>query len=168
MTEQKVQLVPADQADRDRIANDLDTTLLVEAGAGSGKTTSLVGRLLALIESGIRVDQIAAITFTNKAADEMKERFRLALEKAYWKSEDHSLERERLSEAMGNLDLIFIGTIHSFCGSILRERPIEAGLDPSFEELTKKAIYSFGQAAGMLIWQSLRVKREFNSNNYCL
>ncbi|AHV95610.1 UvrD-helicase domain-containing protein [Paenibacillus sabinae] len=128
-------MAPADQADRDRILTDLDTTLLVEAGAGSGKTTSLVGRLLALIESGVNVRQIAAITFTNKAADEMKERFRLTLEKAYRRSSEGSIVRERLSEALGNLDLIFIGTIHSFCGSLLRERPIEAGLDPSFEEM---------------------------------
>lgn len=126
---------PADQADRDRILTDLDTTLLVEAGAGSGKTTSLVGRLLALIESGVNISHIAAITFTNKAADEMKGRFRLALEKAYRRSSEGSIIRERLSEALGNLDLIFIGTIHSFCGALLRERPIEAGLDPSFEEM---------------------------------
>ncbi|MDD9271467.1 UvrD-helicase domain-containing protein [Paenibacillus sp. GCM10023248] len=135
MTESYGLTAPADQSDRDRILTDLNTTLLVEAGAGSGKTTSLVGRLLALIESGVSVSQIAAITFTNKAADEMKERFRLSLEKAYRRSLDASLVRERLSEALGNLDLIFIGTIHSFCGSLLRERPIEAGLDPSFVEM---------------------------------
>ncbi|MGO4374037.1 UvrD-helicase domain-containing protein, partial [Paenibacillus sp. MCAF20] len=143
MVEPNVLTGPADQADRDRILTDLGTTLLVEAGAGSGKTTSLVGRLLALIESGIGVGQIAAITFTNKAADEMKERFRLALEKAYRSSSDASLRRERLSEALGNLDLIFIGTIHSFCGSLLRERPIEAGLDPSFEEMDEEGDKQF-------------------------
>lgn len=134
---------PADQADRDRILTDLNTTLLVEAGAGSGKTTSLVGRLLALIESGVRIDHIAATTFTNKAADEMKERFRLALEKAYRKSTEDPIVRERLSEALGRLDLIFIGTIHSFCGSLLRERPIEAGLDPSFEEMEEEGDKAF-------------------------
>lgn len=143
MAELNTPAAPADQADRDRILTDLNTTLLVEAGAGSGKTTSLVGRLLALIESGIRVDQIAAITFTNKAADEMKERFRLALEKAYRRSADNSVVRERLSEALSNLELMCIGTIHSFCGSLLRERPIEAGLDPSFEEMDEVADKEF-------------------------
>ncbi|QCT01579.1 UvrD/REP helicase [Paenibacillus algicola] len=138
MAELHVLTAPEDQSDRDRILTDLDTTLLVEAGAGSGKTTSLVGRLLALIESGVRVSQIAAITFTNKAADEMKERFRLALEQAYRDSSEASVIRERLSEALENLDHIFIGTIHSFCGSLLRERPIEAGLDPSFEEMDEE------------------------------
>jgi len=143
VAEPNVLTVPTDQADRDRILTDLNTTLLVEAGAGSGKTTSLVGRLLALIESGVSVGHIAAITFTNKAADEMKERFRLALEKAYRRAADASLVRERLSEALENLDLIFIGTIHSFCASILRERPIEAGLDPLFEEMDEDSDKQF-------------------------
>ncbi|MFD0959155.1 UvrD-helicase domain-containing protein [Paenibacillus chungangensis] len=143
MAESPILSAPADQADRDRILTDLETTLLVEAGAGSGKTTSLVGRLLALIESGVSVGEIAAITFTNKAADDMKERFRLALEKAYRRSSGASIVRERLSKALENLDLAFIGTIHSFCGSLLRERPIEAGLDPSFEEMDEESDAQF-------------------------
>lgn len=138
MSDAIIHAAPTDQVDRERILTDLETTLLVEAGAGSGKTTSLVGRLLALIRSGVRVDEIAAITFTNKAANEMKERFRLALEKAYQDPSTDVSVRTRLAEAMGNLDLIFIGTIHSFCGSLLRERSIEAGLDPAFEEMNEE------------------------------
>lgn len=125
---------PSDQQARKRILEELNTTFLVEAGAGSGKTTSLVGRLLALIESGTaKMEHIAAITFTNKAADEMKERFRIALERKTADIEGET--RERMEEALANLDQIFIGTIHAFCSSMLRERPIEAGLDPSFEEM---------------------------------
>ncbi|MGG2199022.1 UvrD-helicase domain-containing protein [Paenibacillus sp.] len=125
---------PSDQQARKRILEELNTTFLVEAGAGSGKTTSLVGRLLALIESGAaKMEHIAAITFTNKAADEMKERFRIALERKAADVEGET--RERMEEALANLDQIFIGTIHAFCSSMLRERPIEAGLDPSFEEM---------------------------------
>ena len=71
---------PADQEARDRIATDLDTNLLVEAGAGSGKTTSLVARMLSLVARGTPVDRIAAVTFTRKAANELRERFQLALE----------------------------------------------------------------------------------------
>ena len=124
----------SDQQARKRILEELSTTFLVEAGAGSGKTTSLVGRLLALIETGMaKIEQIAAITFTNKAADEMKERFRIALERKAADAEGET--RGRLEEALANLDQIFIGTIHAFCSSMLRERPIEAGLDPSFEEM---------------------------------
>lgn len=160
MTDAKGMTVLADQADRERILTDLDTNLLVEAGAGSGKTTSLVGRLLALIESGVRVQEIAAITFTNKASDEMKERFRLALEKAHREAatgdadgaanadssdglRSSELRKQRLADAIANLDLVFIGTIHSFCGALLRERPIESGLDPSFEELDEDGDRAF-------------------------
>ena len=60
--------LPPDQADRDLVTSDLTTTLFVEAGAGSGKTTALVGRVVNLVLSGVPVGQIAAITFTEKAA----------------------------------------------------------------------------------------------------
>lgn len=70
-----------DEAARERIANNLDTSFLVEAGAGSGKTTSIVGRMIAMIrERKAEARNIAAITFTNKAAAELKGRFRLRLE----------------------------------------------------------------------------------------
>ena len=71
-----------DQAARDRIAADLDTNMLVEAGAGSGKTTSLVGRMHALVMRGEPVERIAAVTFTRKAANELRERFQLRLDVA--------------------------------------------------------------------------------------
>ncbi|MHA6482862.1 UvrD-helicase domain-containing protein [Paenibacillus sp. strain BS8-2] len=155
MAKREVMIELADQPDRERILTDLGTTLLVEAGAGSGKTTSLVGRLMGLILSGVPVHEIAAITFTNKAADEMKERFRLALEKASrnvsdsLSNEEEGDERGRLlADALANLDLLFIGTIHSFCGSLLRERPLEAELDPSFEELDEEGDRAFRA----LIW----------------
>ncbi|WP_342575210.1 UvrD-helicase domain-containing protein [Paenibacillus sp. FSL M8-0142] len=146
MIESNLLNLPADQADRHRILHDLDTTLLVEAGAGSGKTTSLVGRLLALIAHGVQAEQIAAITFTNKAAGELKERFRVALENAYRTAESGSTSRRRYSDALSKLDLMFIGTIHSFCALLLRERPIEAGLDPYFEEMAEEEDRHFRDA----------------------
>jgi ATP-dependent helicase/nuclease subunit A len=119
---------------RERIVGALDQTLLVEAGAGSGKTTSLVGRMLALIESGSAVaEQIAAITFTRKAADELKSRFRLELERKIRNSIDP--QKDLLQQALKEIDRCYIGTIHSFCGRLLRERPIEARLDPMFREI---------------------------------
>jgi ATP-dependent helicase/nuclease subunit A len=124
----------ADQPSRDVIVNDLDTTLLVEAAAGTGKTTSLVARMVNLIaQDKCAIDQLAAVTFTRKAAAELRDRFRLALEKAASGADQPA--RERLSKASHQLDRCFLGTIHSFCARLLRERPIEAGLDPSFSEL---------------------------------
>ena len=117
------------------IIEDLDHSLLVEAGAGSGKTTSLVNRMLALIGRGrCTVDQMAAVTYTRKAAAELKDRFQIALEEAF-KKEIEEESRSRYQSALMKLELLFAGTIHSFCARILRERPIEAGLDPDFEEL---------------------------------
>ncbi len=117
------------------IINDLDTSLLVEAGAGSGKTTSLVGRMLALIATGrCTVDKMAAVTFTRKAAAELKGRFQLVLEEASSKDAD-SKKRERYQNALARLELLFAGTIHSFCARLLRERPVEAQIDPDFEEM---------------------------------
>lgn len=127
-----------DQAARERILHDLDTTLLVEAGAGSGKTTSLVGRMLHLVKRGrAEMKQIAAITFTNKAASELRGRFRYRLEKECEQAVDER-ERQRLGRALQQMNHGMIGTIHSFCGQLLRERPIEAGVDPDFCEMDER------------------------------
>ncbi len=129
---------PPDQAVRDRISTDLDKSFLVEAGAGSGKTRQLLRRMVALVKSGhAKIDQIAAVTFTRKAAAELRERFQIALERSLEKAQE-SGDTEvigRLSAALTNLERGFIGTIHSFCARLLRERPLEAGLDPSFREI---------------------------------
>ena len=71
---------PADQPARDSIRSNLTETLFVEAGAGTGKTTALVGRIIALIEAGYEVPHIAAITFTEKAATELQNRVRQELQ----------------------------------------------------------------------------------------
>ncbi len=129
-----------DRAARDRIRTALDLNLLVEAGAGSGKTTELVGRMVALVEAGAAAaDQIAAVTFTRKAAAELRERFQAELERriaevrAAGDAEDLALER--LTRGLDDIDRAFVGTIHAFCARLLRERPLEVGLDPAFEEL---------------------------------
>jgi ATP-dependent helicase/nuclease subunit A len=125
----------ADQKARDRIEKDLETTFLVEAGAGSGKTHSLVGRLVAVLRSGrATIDTLAAVTFTRKAAAELRGRFQVGLEQARIKETD-PVARNRLDAALQNLERSFIGTIHSFCSRLLRERPVEAGIDPEFREL---------------------------------
>lgn len=124
-----------DQAARESIIKELDTCILVEAGAGSGKTSSLVQRMLALISTGYtRIEHIAAVTFTRKAAAELQERFQIAIEKALAKEVDPELKK-RWEEALIDIDRCFIGTIHSFCGLVLGERPIEAGIAPDFQEV---------------------------------
>lgn len=92
--------------------------VLVTAGAGSGKTRVLVERYVALLAE-CRIPEIAAVTFTDAAATEMRERVRRTV-----------LTREDLSEHRSELDEAVIGTIHSLCRQILREYPVEAGIDP--------------------------------------
>ena len=126
---------PPDQAARDRIRGDLGTTFLVEAGAGSGKTRSLVDRMIALLATGrATIETLAAVTFTRKAAAELRGRFQVALERARLEETDAGV-RARLEAALDGLERSFIGTIHSFCLRLLRERPVEAGIDPDFREL---------------------------------
>lgn len=126
---------PDDHKYRQMIINDLEHSMLVEAGAGSGKTTSLVERMLALIANGkCTVDKMAAVTFTRKAAAELSGRFQMALEKTAGDEKDKQ-RRSNCKHALSNLELLFSGTIHSFCARLLRERPIEAGIDPDFKEL---------------------------------
>jgi len=122
----------ADQAARDRIRTDLDHTLIVEAAAGTGKTTELVQRVMSLLLSGkTTLARIVAVTFTEKAAGEMKLRLRTEIEKA--RVGATTRERERLVLALEELEEAHIGTIHGFCAELLRQRPVEARVDPLFE-----------------------------------
>ncbi len=122
-----------DQEARTRIAHDLDTTLVVEAAAGTGKTTALVDRILSLLRSGkATLRTLVAVTFTEKAAGEMKLRLRTEIEKSRSRATDPT-EQERLNEALRQLEAAHIGTIHAFCADMLRERPVEAKVDPLFD-----------------------------------
>ncbi len=124
---------PTDAADRERIAQSLDESLIVEASAGTGKTTALVERIANTLESGrARVQQIVAVTFTHKAAGELKLRLRQHLDHRLRRVEPPS--RRILESALESLEEASVGTIHSFCAQILRERPVEADVDPLFVE----------------------------------
>ncbi len=116
------QLAP-DQAARDRIATDLAATLFVEAGAGAGKTSSLVGRIVALVRSGVDIGSVAAITFTEKAAAELRHRLRTELIGAG----EHT--------AAAGIDHAPIGTLHAFARRLLNDTPVPAGLPPGFTVL---------------------------------
>ena len=124
----------ADQPARDAIRRDLDATLVVEAAAGTGKTTELVRRVLALLETGkAKLSSLALVTFTEKAAAEMKLRLRTEIDRHRDDPGASSVERQRLDRALEDLEIARIGTIHAFCAEILRERPVEAEIDPLFE-----------------------------------
>jgi ATP-dependent exoDNAse (exonuclease V) beta subunit len=118
----------SDTASRAAIVTRLDDTLFVEAGAGTGKTTALVGRVVALVRSGVPMRNIAAITFTEAAAAELRERVRRELERA-------AAAEPSLAAAVDESDEAAISTLHAFAQRILAEHPLEAGLPPVIEVL---------------------------------
>src|SRR4051812_7063893 len=143
-----------DQESRRIIREELLTNILVEAGAGSGKTQMLAERMAAGVAAGVyQVENMAAVTFTRKAASELRGRFHLALEGtlAGTRSRDPVA---RLQMALSNLERFFAGTIHSFCARLLRERPVESGVSPGFTELDEAQDLELRQ----------RVWREFITN----
>jgi ATP-dependent helicase/nuclease subunit A len=149
----------SDAEGRERIRALLDETLIVEAAAGTGKTTELVRRIVEVLASQrAEIQEIAAVTFTHKAAGEMKLRLRQELDRQRQAVE--GLRRQALEDALARLEEASIGTIHSFCAQILRERPVEANVDPAFEELTE-------QEAARIFQQSFRawLERQLNRDS---
>jgi ATP-dependent helicase/nuclease subunit A len=114
------------------------------AGAGSGKTRTLVARFLALLDDGLSPTEVAAVTFTEKAAREMRNRIRQAIHN--WLHEGCPPEAQaRWADIESDVDAARIGTIHSLCAALLRAHPAEAAVDPRFEVLDE------GQAAVLRI-----------------
>src|SRR5215831_17302539 len=103
---------------RHRIRTSLDESLIVEAAAGTGKTTELVQRIVAILRTGrTMVDRIVAVTFTRKAAGELRLRLRVELDKA--RSSARAPDEIRsLEDALARLEEAHLGTIHSFCAEI--------------------------------------------------
>jgi len=128
--------VPVDQAARDLISIDgLGETLFVDAGAGTGKTKSLVDRIVNLVSrSDLRLERVAAITFTEAAAAELRDRIRTELDDRLDDETDDTV-RTRLQQALDDTDVAAISTLHSFCLRILNEHPIDIGLPPRVEIL---------------------------------
>lgn len=121
-----------DQKARDEILAERDRNVVVDAGAGTGKTETIVGRFVALLEAH-PIERMAAITFTRRAAGELKYRIR---EKILTRLGSANLEegaKKALRYALAGLDGAYIGTIHSFADRLLKLRPAEAGLSPSYE-----------------------------------
>ena len=135
-----------DEEARQRIRTSLDESLIVEAAAGTGKTSELIHRIVAVLKRGADVERIVAVTFTRKAAGELKLRLRQELDGALGeaRSASHEEDVRNVENALEHLEEAHIGTIHSFCADILRERPVEANIDPAFaglEESQAKRVY---------------------------
>jgi ATP-dependent helicase/nuclease subunit A len=121
------------KGNQEKAVTDSASAIAVTAGAGSGKTLSLVGRYLHLLEQGYPIRSILAITFTEKAAREMRSRIRDSLSRV-----SADVAQDKNSSFIippSSFDSARIGTIHSLCAEILRAHPAEAGLDPAFEVL---------------------------------
>jgi ATP-dependent exoDNAse (exonuclease V) beta subunit len=130
-------LYRTDEESRRLIGEAIDDTLVVEAAAGTGKTTELVNRIVRVLREGrAGVREIVAVTFTEKAAGELKLRLRQRLEEERRKTTDRAAAA-RLDDAVQNLEEAHISTIHGFCADLLRERPVEARVDPLFRVLTE-------------------------------
>lgn len=138
-----------DASARSVISTELESTLLVEASAGTGKTEALVNRVLTLVASGkATIDRVAVITFTVAAAAELEGRIRSAIERSL-SSADGPLELSRLLDldsdeisknletALKDLDKATVSTIHAFARLLLSSYPLQAGIPPGFEVLSE-------------------------------
>ena len=135
----ELQFTPA----QEKAIHCIDKNVAVSAGAGSGKTRVLVQRFLHLVSRGathpedtVLPREILAVTFTRKAAAEMRNRIRQAMEKKLNREtegeQDAGQNRAYWEQQLKGLDQAQIGTIHSFCSSLLRGNPVECNLDPDF------------------------------------
>jgi ATP-dependent helicase/nuclease subunit A len=125
--------LPADEAVRRRIVSEVDRSCLVEASAGTGKTRLLVHRILHIVGTGAgQLPNLVAITFTEKAASELRTRVRTEIQAAARDPERSGAERERFASALKDFDRATVATIHAFCTQLLRARPVEAGVSPGF------------------------------------
>jgi ATP-dependent exoDNAse (exonuclease V) beta subunit len=120
--------IPVDQAARDAITSQITESAFVEAGAGTGKSTTLVARVVRMVtEGGTPLRSIAAITFTERAAAELRDKVRGALEEHAVKAPSAAAEA-----TLADVDAAVIGTIHGFALAVLREHAVVAGLPLGF------------------------------------
>lgn len=128
----------ADEEVRRDASGDLDTSFFIEAGAGTGKTKVLVDRVINVIRRRrATIDQVVVITFTEKAAGELRARIREELHGALVDDAVPEEDRQAVRSALNALDVAHIETIHAFASRLLREHPIEARVDPNFRQLNE-------------------------------
>ena len=127
----------------ERIVKCRDINFIIEAGAGTGKTYALCSRVVALVTTGVRMRDIVAITFTEAMAAELSVRIRSRMEQLLDDDDPANADdllaqdldcemRERIQQAIAELDQAAIQTIHSFAAQLLRERPLAANLPPGW------------------------------------
>ena len=130
-----------DQSQRTRALTDHASTLLIEAGAGSGKTSLMAGRIVLMLATGIQPRNIAAITFTELAAGQLFSRISEFMDKLLAGEIPYNLtevlegglsdtQRENLARARQSLGELTATTIHGFCQKLVRPYPVEANIDP--------------------------------------
>lgn len=140
-------IAPLDQAHRDIIINEINSNIMVEAAAGSGKTSSLVSRILTMIENGILVQHIVAITFTVKAGEELKNRIRKELKQriagGIKRPEAASGLLPRYQQALADLDGASIGTIHAFCLQIITRFSIAMEVSPAVAIMSAQQLATY-------------------------
>jgi ATP-dependent helicase/nuclease subunit A len=128
-----------DEKERAEAVRERRRNVVIDAGAGTGKTTTVVARLVEMLapandaDPAIPLQRIAAVTFTRRAAGELRLRMRQVLLRALGDSKNSLVRGRRLSEALGELDAAYVGTIHSFADRLLRLRPAEARISPAYE-----------------------------------
>ena len=149
---------PPDEAARDFATNPVHDVVL-EASAGTGKTSVLVKRYVRLIEQGVDPANVLAVTFTRKAAAEMRERILVALRQHAATDARFAARWEGLRERVGDIQ---ISTIDAFCFALLREFPLEADVDPAFEIADETEMARFGREAVDL---TLRTARDLMVRN---
>ncbi len=138
-----------EQEKRNLIINSLDKNMFVEAGAGAGKTTIIVSRIIRQLMAGVKPGQIVAITFTNAATRELRGRILNVAQKVVADPENqpsslkgNGTEIVNLKQALLTIDQMQISTIHSFCYRILSERMFDAGLPVGFAMVEEDAASS--------------------------
>jgi len=118
---------------------DLDRSWIMTSGAGCGKTYQMVQRYVAIIEQGFDVSSIIAVTFTEKAAAELKNRVREECRARMTAPDSDEEDRRRWEHAARQLAMAPVSTIHGLCARLLRENAIAAGVDPNFAQLDAMA-----------------------------
>jgi CRISPR-associated exonuclease Cas4 len=140
--------IGSDAPERKRVLTDLDSTLLVEAAAGTGKTSLLAGRVTVLLANEVPAKHIAAITFTDFAAGELRARVSRFVGELLAGTVSPDLgpgfpdgvaptQRASLENNRARLDELTCTTIHGFCHSLLRSYSIEADIDPGADVLAQ-------------------------------